>query len=150
MIVDVLENAKIDEAYSFSKEELKNTDIIELNNVSIKGNITSDMDDYILDLSVSGIMVLPCAVSLKPVNYDFSFEISENLTDYFNKNKEIYKNNQKTLDILPIIWENILMEIPIRVVSDDLSDVITSGDGWELVADDAKVNPSLAKLKDLL
>ncbi len=28
------------------------------------------------------------------------------------------------------------MEIPLKVVSDDLSDVKTSGDGWKLVTED--------------
>ena len=41
------------------------------------------------------------------------------------------------------------MEIPIRVVSNDLSDIKTKGDGWELITEE-KGNPSLAKLKDLL
>lgn len=156
MIIDITnlnsENYKeIDEVYSFSKEELENTDILKLDNVSIKGDITKNsLEELILNIIVKGTMVLPCAISLKPVNYDFEIEIDENLTEYSEENDKICKNNQKTLDILPIIWENILMEIPMRVVSDDLSDAITKGDGWELVTEEKKVNPSLAKLKDLL
>ena len=43
------------------------------------------------------------------------------------------------------------MEIPIRIVSDDISDVKTRGEGWELITEDKNpVNPNLAKLKDLL
>ena len=156
MIIDITDlnsedYKEIDEVYSFSKEELKNTDILKLDNVSIKGDITKNsLGELLLNIIVKGTMILPCAVSLKPVNYDFEVEIDENLTEYSEENYKICKNNQKTLDILPIIWENILMEIPMRVVSDDLSGVITKGDGWELVTEEKKVNPSLAKLKDLL
>ena len=61
------------------------------------------------------------------------------------------KTIKKTIDILPIIWENILMEIPMKIVSDDLSDIKTQGEGWKLITDDSKsVNPSLANLKNLL
>ena len=95
-------------------------------------------------------MVLPCSLTLKPVNHDFSLKIEGNLTEMLEEINEKEKNNQKTIDIFPIIWENILMEIPIRIVSDDVSDVKTKGDGWELVTDEKSGNPTLAKLKDLL
>ena len=96
-------------------------------------------------------MVLPCSVSLKPTNYDFSTQINGNIAEIMEEFNENFENNQKTLDILPIIWENILMEIPIRIVSDDISDVKTEGEGWELITDEKEmVNPNLAKLKDLL
>lgn len=141
----------IDETYSFNKEMLKNTEIIELNDVKITGDITKNsLDEYIIDVVVTGTMVLPCALTLKPVDYHFETEIAGNLAQIFEEFGENYENNQKTIDILPIIWENILMEIPIKVVSDDISDVKTKGDGWELITDEEVVNPSLAKLKDLL
>ena len=61
------------------------------------------------------------------------------------------KKNEKTIDILPIIWENILMEIPMKVISPKAKDMKTKGDGWELITDSKeKGNNSLAKLKDLL
>ena len=51
--------------YSFSEDELKNTEIIRLDNVNISGEITKNsLNDYYLDLNINGIMVLPCAVSL--------------------------------------------------------------------------------------
>ena len=44
--------------YSFSKEELKNTEIIRLDNVNINGEITKNsLNDYYLDLNINGIMV---------------------------------------------------------------------------------------------
>ena len=49
---------------------------------------------------------------------------------------EKFKNNQKSIDILPIIWENILMEIPMKVVSDNTNNIVTSGNGWELLKDE--------------
>lgn len=142
----------INETYTFSKEELKNSGILELNNIKINGEITKNsLDDYNINIIVEGIMVLPCSVTLKPVNYAFNINIEGNLIEMLSEFNENYENNQKTIDIFPIIWENILMEIPIRIVSDDISDVKTRGEGWELITEDKNpVNPNLAKLKDLL
>ena len=120
----------IDEVYSFDKKWLKNTEILKLDNIKITGSVRKNsLDEIILNIIVEGTMVLPCAVSLKPVNYDFEICIDENIEEFTKKSLKILENNQKTIDILPIIWENILMEIPIRVVSDDLTDVKTKGDG---------------------
>jgi len=142
----------IDETYSFSKEELENSSILELNECEINGEITKNsIDEYIINIMVKGTMILPCSVSLKPVKHDFQVQIEGNIAQIMEEFNENFENNQKTLDILPIIWENILMEIPIRIVSDDISDVKTAGEGWELITDEKEmVNPNLAKLKDLL
>lgn len=142
----------INETYSFSKDELQNSGILELNNIKINGEITKNsLDDYNINIIVEGTMVLPCSVTLKPVDYEFNINIEGNLTEMLSEFNENYENNQKTIDIFPIIWENILMEIPIRIVSDDISDVKTQGEGWELITEDKNpVNPNLAKLKDLL
>ena len=127
----------IDEVYSFSKKELENTDIISLDNVKVTGDITKNsMDEYIINVDINGKMVLPCAITLKPVDYKFMTHVDGNIEELLEEIGEKLEKGQKTLDILPIIWENILMEIPIRVVSDDIDDIQTKGEGWELVTDD--------------
>lgn len=138
----------IDLNYSFSKDELENTNIIELNDMKVKGYITQNRDNFHLKLDVNGTMVLPCSISLKPTNYDFSIEIDD---DFDETTQENLKNVANSIDIFQIIWENILMEIPLRVVNSDLSDVKTEGEGWQLVTDkEERINPALEKLKDLL
>lgn len=145
---DIDEYTLIDLNYSFSKEQLENSNILELNNVSIIGDITKNMDNFHLKVEVSGVMVLPCSVSLKPTNYPFSLEIDEDFDETLQEN---LKNVTNSIDIFQIIWENILMEIPLRVVNEDLSDVKTEGEGWQLITDkEERINPALEKLKDLL
>lgn len=133
MIIDITrlksgidEYTLIDLNYSFSVEQLNNTGILKLDDVSIKGNITKDYEGFNLRCVISGTMVLPCSLTLKPTNYDFSVEVDEILD-------ENYKNSQNSIDIFPIIWENILMEIPIRIVNEDTSSVKTEGEGWKLI-----------------
>lgn len=123
----------IDNDFILSGDYYQNTDIRDLKNMHVSGKITVDYeDDIVLDLNLKGTMILPCAVSLKDVNYDFDTNISESI----GKFEEIYKNNKNTLDISDILWENIVLEIPIRVVSSDVKPSNTSGDGWELIEEE--------------
>jgi len=143
----------IDEVYSFPKSSLDNTDIISLDDVKINGSIyKNSLDDLYINLSIDGVMVLPCAVTLEPVDYKFSVEIDDTLENIMEEIDENYKKNENSIDILPIIWENILMEMPMRVVSEKAYDAKLSGDGWKLITEDSheEVNPEFEKLKDLL
>ena len=141
---------EIKEKCVFDREDIEKAGLIDLKDVCVNGKIfKNSLDEFYINIMVEGVMVIPCAVSLKPVEHSFTAEIDENLSELIEKSIKKSENKQKTIDILPIIWENILMEIPIRVVSNDLSDIKTKGDGWELITEE-KGNPSLAKLKDLL
>ena len=134
----------IDSKVTFPKEDLEKAKILDMDEVSVQGEIRNNQEESILNITVKGKMILPCNLTLEPVDYPFSLEIDENLN-------ETIKNSQKTIDILPIIWENILMEIPMRVISPKAKDMKTKGEGWELITDsEEKGNHSLAKLKDLL
>ena len=129
---------------NFPKEDLTKAGILEMKNLKVKGTLDKNMH---LTLNVKGIMVLPCSLTLEPTDYPFTVEIEENLEELLENSKK----TQKTIDILPIIWENILMEIPIKVVNPNAKNMKTKGEGWELITDgEEKANNSLAKLKDLL
>ena len=139
----------VNEKYSFSKNELSGTDLLELNDVSIDGEIfKNSLGNIELSLEVNGVMVLPCAITLKPVNYPFNIEISGELDELMEENSKKFQN---TIDILPIIWENILMEIPMRVVNEKAQNVSLEGDGWKFIteAEDSTSSP-FDELKDLL
>ena len=151
-IVDIID---IDEDVKVDKEYLDNTEIIDFKKIHIIGSIVKEEDDYNLNVRVYGTMILPCSVSLKPTDYDFDFEIDGNIIELLEEIGKNVKKDEFTLDIFPIIWENILMEIPMRIVNSDIQDVKLEGDGWRVVTDEKKesdesVNPELAKLKDLL
>lgn len=149
----ILEYIPIDEDLDVSKIELENTGILSLKKVNLFGTITKDnLDNYLLDLKISGVMVLPCSITLKPVDYSFNTEITGNIEEMLEEMNETSKKSENTIDIFPIIWENILMEIPIKVTSLDIDTKNLSGDGWRLVADDEglKVSNAFDKLKDLL
>ena len=143
----ISEYIDIDLIYSFTKEQLENTEIISLDDVIIKGDISYNYNRYDISLDIKGVLALPCSLSLKPVNVPFETHVEGDLEEILEETSQKLTN---TLDIFPIIWENILMEIPLKVVSED-NNFKTSGDGWRLITEDEpKVNLELEKLKDLL
>ncbi|MDD2377352.1 MAG: DUF177 domain-containing protein [Bacilli bacterium] len=152
LINNITEYIDIDEYHSFDESYLSKTELLKLDNVHITGYLTKDnMENIILNLVIEGSMVLPCSLTLEPVDYPFKIEINDNLEKIYEEIDEKLPNFEKTIDILPIIWENILMEIPMKVTSSDIKDIKLSGDGWQLVTEENKeVNPELEKLKDLL
>ena len=148
---DIDKNILIDTTYSFSKEEMEGTDLLKLDDVKIVGELHKNvLGNIVLSVDVSGVMVLPCAITLKPVDYPFSLVIDDEIEKLYENIEEKSINLQNTIDILPIIWENILMEIPMRVVSPDAEDIKLSGDGWKLVTEEDNKNNPLSELMDML
>lgn len=160
MIIDItklkqciLNELEVNEDIIIKKEMLEKAKIIDLKDANVNGYITKDNDsDYYLDLSLRGTLVLPCSITLKPVDYDFATEIAGSYNEMMSEIGENSKINENSLDILPIIWQNILMEIPIKVTGPEATDLKLSGDGWKLVTEESEHTTKNAfdKLKDLL
>ena len=144
----------IDEVYSFDEIALQNTDMLSLSDIHVNGVIRSNVTgSYQISLTICGEMVLACAVTLKPVNYPFSIDVDGDVHELQQEIDENYEKMENSIDILPIIWENILMEIPLRVVSEEAKNAEIKGDGWRLITKResvSEINPELEKLKDLL
>ena len=146
---NIEKSIQIDLTYSFDKDKLTGTDLIKLDDVKIEGELyKNSLGNIELSVDVMGIMVLPCAITLKPVDYPFNINIEGELLELFEEFDEKQINFKNTIDIFPIIWENILMEVPTRVVSDDAKDINISGDGWSFTTDEN--NSPLNELMDYL
>ena len=150
---NIVKSIEVNEEYSFTLDELKGTDLLKLDNIKVEGEILKNgLGNIELNLDVEGIMVLPCAMTLKPVNYPFSVQISGEIEELMENFDEISTNFQNSIDILPIIWENILMEIPMRVVSDEAknSDMKMEGEGWKFVTEEEEKTSPLSELLEYL
>lgn len=125
--VSIDENISIPEEYDLNKAGIR-----KIENLHVRGTISIDFaDEIVADLTVTGDFILPCAVSLEDVLYPINVKIEENM----GKFEDFYNKNKNTLDILPFIWENIVSEVPIRVVKDEYKDFKQSGNGWEVISD---------------
>lgn len=136
----------IDSDIIIPNEYLENSGIRRLNNIHFKGNIKKLVDDtYSLEGVLSGTMILADDITLEDYEYNFTSEIEENI-------EETSINLQKTLDITDILWQNILIEVPSKVVNDKNKSIKLEGNGWRLISEDdlnSKNNP-LSELEDLL
>lgn len=141
---NTISEVKIDEVLNFPSEYFENTEIKKLNKVHVHGTIKriTDTDDEI-SLDVSGAMTLLDSISLEEVDYPFSTKIEGNLSDFS-------RNFENTLDIMELLWENIVLEIPLKFTKVlDLSKF--HGDGWNLVSEEDAAknnNPFSELLKD--
>jgi uncharacterized protein len=142
---DILE---LDEKVNIEENLLINTDIKRLDFVRVKGLIKKISNNiYNLNLTISGNMILQCAISLEDVPYDFKSEVELNLDT--TKNEYNIKNINNTLDIFPILWENIVLEIPTRIVKEGVNSEI-KGDGWCLTDEYKEQKIQLSQLSKLL
>lgn len=142
------ESIDIDENITFTKEDIKYTDIVRLENVHAKGKISRIEENiYRLELLITGNMVLLCARSLEEVDYPINITLDENISEENSEKPLILQNG---LDIFSIVCENIVLEVPLRVIKED-ADFIKSGDGWnfQLEEDKALDNP-FSQLKSML
>lgn len=113
----------------FDKELLINSKIKNLKDVHIIGTISKDEErDVYLNATLTGKMILEDSISLDEIEYPFSIEIAEKV----EKKEENFEN---TLDIIDILWQNIVLEVPLRFTNvNDYSKF--KGEGWKLLSEE--------------
>ena len=138
---------EFDKVVNFTKEDLKNTSIKKLSDVKVSGKVTK-ISDYSIDLTmeIKTKMTLEDSVTLEEIEYPVNIQFNR-IIDNNEEDEEYYKILQNTLDILPIVWENIVLEVPLRVVKEE-KETIIEGDGWSL--NKIENDSPLSNLKELL
>lgn len=124
-----LKRIDINEDINFNNLNYQKMNITKINDMHATGYAKVNYEDNIeLELDVNGSLVMPCAITLEdvivPINVHISQEILENTL-----------NNDFFLDLLDILWENIVLEIPIRVVKEGAKLESQKGVGWEIISE---------------
>ena len=137
LITTHIEEIEVSGEVNIPESLLVESQIRDLKDVNFTGSIVKLYDgDYQISGNLVGVMVLPDDITLENVEVNFASEIEENFND-FSKNKEknleIVKNR---LDITEFLWQNILVEIPLKVVSEKNEGLILKGDGWRLITEE--------------
>ncbi|MCA0969384.1 YceD family protein [Halobacillus litoralis] len=140
--------------------ETMNNDIRRIEPVHVEGQATTRGNDITITFSIEGEMILPCARTLVDVPYPFHIDAVEvfNMSPYHTEedDSEVHPVNGEVLDLAPYIRENVQLEIPTRVFSNDNDAHETApqeGKGWQVVTEEPeekKVDPRMAKLQSLL
>ena len=62
----------------------------------------NSFDEYEVSAHLQGTMVLPCSVTLKPVNVPFDVEMEQNVSDFIEETGEKSIICENTLDIFQL------------------------------------------------
>lgn len=146
-----------DEMLTFPHEMFHNLSQINgLKDVNVTGLGRLDMKNRQLyvDFTIKGQMILPCAVSLENVDYPFSIDSSVIFAFYKpSDDEDVIEVKRDTVDLTPVVFQEIMMDVPMRVVKEGAT-LKTEGHGWkvlseeDMVQDEDYIDPRLAKLKD--
>lgn len=115
--------------YSIPKKFLDESEIIDLEDIIVSNSsIKKDNEEFVISLDVKSKMKINDSITLDEVWYPFEIKIEEKLDDFLEKNK-------KSLDIIELLWQNIVLEVPLRyTLVSDYSNY--HGDGWKLVSEE--------------
>ena len=141
----------INQDIEFDESFYKNTVIKGVKNVHVKGRIYySSTREVIFDGSIFGEMLLIDDYTSEIVPYEFSSEINEILYEDTNLDENLRSNEQNSLDLKQVLWQNIVLEVPLKYSkSEKLNN--TSGEGWELRGEfDKKLDTRLNEFQALL
>lgn len=142
-VLNYKERIDISQNIEFPENYFTSSDIKDLKDVSVNGFFyQNDLDEYMANIEVSGNMILIDAVTLDLVPYHFSFSLDDNIP-------ENCINEQNMLDILEFLWQNIVLEMPIRYTKSDADNL--KGDNWQVISDnniEDEIDPRMQKLYD--
>lgn len=134
------------------KEWYTKTGVLDIKNLYLKFSIYQNANqDDIVSLECQGDLILEDARTLDRVSYPVSVSMEEKIDEESEICGKFLEKSKNTLDIMAILWENIVLEIPISyTVSDSLE--ISENDGWTLVGENSEkeMDPRLAPLRELL
>lgn len=119
-----------------------NDDILEIKETLVKVFFEIEDDEYYhFDLEIDTTLIMACAKTLKPVEVPLNIEVTETFSS--DEDDDYRTIEGITIDLLPIIWSNIYLEKPMRVVHPDAQEKTfdESTDSTE------KVNPQFKELK---
>lgn len=142
----------IDDDFDIDLNVYQSKDIVALNNMHTKGQISLNATENLeFNLSITGIMILKDSVTLENIEYPINIEINDEYSLEDEYLQEYYKKEQNILDIMTILWENIVLEVPIRLTKTE--NMQLSGDGWSMgnvENNNDNIDPRLARLAELL
>ena len=147
-IQELIKNVNQDNTFGGTidfSDSIKDTEIIKISPVIVEGDYELyDQAEFIFYIDIKCTLTLECAITLKEVPYEVDISVEETFSPKSNGDFNIIDGI--TIDLLPIIWSNIILEMPMRIVSQDAYDNFTI-DNVEIVKDD-EVNEVFSNLKN--
>lgn len=125
-----LKKLEVNEDVNIPDDYYTKMGVRDIKNLHVDGLITINYENNIeLNLNINGKFIMPCEVTGEDVECPFNTNIEEEIEEN-SLNDEFY------LDLLDILWENIVLEIPFKVVKEGAELKDLRGEGWELTKED--------------
>ena len=139
----------IDQNIEFDESYYNKTIIKGIKDAYVQGKIYySTTREVLFEGNIKGNMLLVDSNTGEIVSYPFESEINEILAEDKKFSENLRTNEQNSLDLKELLWQNIVLEVPLSFSVLD-KPTITKGEGWELKSDD-DIDPRLQGFKDLL
>ncbi|MGX7264181.1 YceD family protein [Enterococcus crotali] len=144
--------------------------ILDVSPVKATGMLTVGKEEYLLHYRIDVIVTVPSSRSLTPVPLTLTIDVDEvfmTLEQYQQRDErladeEIILLEKPTIDLDESVEDNILLSIPIQVLSEEeqVSQEMPKGNDWEVLSEDEyarkrqeeaqqTMDPRLAKLSEL-
>ncbi|MEO2074933.1 MAG: YceD family protein [Bacillus sp. (in: firmicutes)] len=138
-------------------DEIKEVDstIREVSPMHISGRGDIDSTKVTFHLKIEGHLILPCSRTLVDVKLPINVETTETFLlqgSVYETEEDAYQVKGDVIDIMPIIREILLLEVPMQVFCEDVNSeeaAPQSGKDWEVVHEEEqskKIDPRLAGL----
>lgn len=138
-------------------DEIKETDpsIREVSPMHITGRGDIDSTKVTFHIKIEGHLILPCSRTLVDVKLPINVETTETFLlngSEYETEEEVYQVKGDVIDLMPVIREILLLEVPMQVFCDDVNSedaAPQSGKDWEVVHEEdrsQKIDPRLAGL----
>lgn len=138
-------------------DEIKQDDptIREVSPMHITGRGDIDSTKVTFHLKIEGYLILPCSRTLVDVKLPINVETTETFLlqdSVYETEEEAYQVNGDVIDVMPILREILLLEVPMQVFCEDVNHedaAPQSGKDWEVVHGEdqsKKIDPRLAGL----
>ena len=149
-------------------------DLIDLSDINVEGQLTVKSNEVIADMHVTGTYTMPCARTLVPVDVPLDVSTSEvfdlegydGYTDSDDQEDEHYHIiKDGMVNLQDIVEDIVIIEKPMRAYSEQSDQMLTVGNGWEVIDEDQldelakqqeqddsesrQVDPRLQKLQQL-
>lgn len=132
----------------YLKQELtsREPEILDVSEVVVNGRVDADGGIYSLNFTADYTLTMPSSRSLALVEVPMTLTVSELFatSEYFEANQAdldadmLFILDKDLIDLAESVADNILLEIPLRVLTDEekQSDELPSGSAWQVLSED--------------
>jgi len=123
-----------DTKFDFHKNILGSETIYDIDETHVYGKIFRiDENTYQFDFHIQVKLIMACSLTLEDVDYVIDQDFSEVHSTI--KNDDYFPIEKNTIDLEEMVWGNIVLSLPIRIVRSDAYEILKAR-GIEVLTDE--------------